>query len=204
VSDDEKAPELWERQPGETTRAFAGFVAYRDLGPTRTQGDVPQLTGESLERVYKWSTHWRWAERASAWDDHCDETMRAAELDELEEMGRRHARLGVAMLEQVQRSLDLMRADDEKPLSVKLLARWAKIGVEIERLARGAATAHVMTSEARESDAFEELLKNPETRAHLIAAAARPTRMADAPSSDGGGVEPRSVADGAPPRDPVE
>ena len=51
----------WEREFGESAKAYAAFRRFRDLGVTRS------LSGcRSIER--RWSWRWRWAERAGAWD----------------------------------------------------------------------------------------------------------------------------------------
>ena len=61
----------WEQQPGESSRAFGAFCAYRDLGPRRSlRAAAAAFYGRSsaaLERqVDKWSGAFRWVERASA------------------------------------------------------------------------------------------------------------------------------------------
>jgi hypothetical protein len=66
----------WERQPGESDRAFAAFAAYRDLGARRSLNEVcrqlyPTQTGRkraATGRVQHWSRAHRWVERARAWD----------------------------------------------------------------------------------------------------------------------------------------
>ena len=51
----------WQRQRGESAKAYSGFRRFRNLGPDRT------LTGaRSIGRRCSW--RWRWAERARAWD----------------------------------------------------------------------------------------------------------------------------------------
>ena len=63
----------WERQPGEGERAYAAFLAYRDLGPMRTL----EATRKSLLKrpgylkpIERWSARCEWRWRAGAWDDH--------------------------------------------------------------------------------------------------------------------------------------
>ncbi len=56
----DRAP--WERQRGESAKAYTAFRRFRDLGPSRS------LAGcRSIER--RCSYRWRWAPRAAAWDD---------------------------------------------------------------------------------------------------------------------------------------
>ena len=108
----EKLPDFtdppWERQPGETDIAYAGFRAYRDLGEGRTiekavavvleaWPDIPQRDKRTkLSRAsYKnRATHWsmtnRWVERAAAFDAHMDRFRLAAEEKGRAQMARHY------------------------------------------------------------------------------------------------------------------
>jgi len=61
-------PKLWEQMPGESGPAYAAFLAYRDMGATRTY----VATARSLRRheslIRRWATRYRWRERAWRWD----------------------------------------------------------------------------------------------------------------------------------------
>lgn len=73
----------WHRQPHETTKAFAAFVVYRDLGVERsidkayaskraTQQQPNSKSTSHRESRYwaEWSTKYNWVERATAYDDY--------------------------------------------------------------------------------------------------------------------------------------
>ncbi len=72
----------WERQKGETHKAFAAFLVYRDLGPDRTI----KLAGKSIGRISDgydrmsedWSAKYGWVARAASYDSHLD-SIRVAE-----------------------------------------------------------------------------------------------------------------------------
>ena len=64
----------WMRQPGETMLAYSAFVAYRDLGPTRTHAQVVGLE-YTTSSVSKWSSQHRWRERCEDWTDHLSQEM---------------------------------------------------------------------------------------------------------------------------------
>jgi hypothetical protein len=52
----------WDRERGESAKAYASFRRFRDEGPSRS------LVGRrKIER--RWSYRWRWFERAGSWDD---------------------------------------------------------------------------------------------------------------------------------------
>ncbi len=62
----------WDRQEGETPKAYAAFCAYRDLG---TERSLEKVGGSSAKvRVCeRWSSRYSWPARAAAWDEHLRE-----------------------------------------------------------------------------------------------------------------------------------
>jgi hypothetical protein len=70
----------WDRQPGETEKAYTAFMSYRDLGPERTLIDADYITRVNANKplthegksgnVGVWSSRWRWLERCRHWDNH--------------------------------------------------------------------------------------------------------------------------------------
>lgn len=154
MPDDEREP--GSRQSGEPTKSYAIFVKYRDLKPyerslikaARTYyGD--DYRSSRLRQIQTWSSRWGWVERAAEWDNYLDAQGRAAQVEEIKAMRRRHAQVGVAMLNRVAARLmggqvpvadgqvQLVEALDTNRLGVAGLARLADIGVKIERMARG-------------------------------------------------------------------
>lgn len=67
---------LWERQEGETDKAYEAFALYRDMGASRSVRDVAQKLGKSATLISRWSSANNWVERVSAWDDQEDERRR--------------------------------------------------------------------------------------------------------------------------------
>lgn len=85
--------EAWERQAGESDKAFEAFVVFRDLGPTRSLADVcrnrtgrvpkgyQKGTGnraKGLSAIKRWSTKYQWVARATAYDANQDAIRQAA------------------------------------------------------------------------------------------------------------------------------
>ncbi len=63
----------WDRQPREGEQAYAAFLAYRDLGPSRTLEATRKHLGKSpgyLKPIERWSALRDWRQRSCAWDDH--------------------------------------------------------------------------------------------------------------------------------------
>lgn len=77
-------PAPYERQPKESSAAYAAFVAYRDLHPI--ERSYSRVEAELGADVREWARVTDWASRASAWDDHRDTVVRASELTALAEM----------------------------------------------------------------------------------------------------------------------
>jgi hypothetical protein len=58
----------WDRQPGETAKAFAAFRRFLELGATRSLSKAAKAASRSVGLYKRWSRQWGWVERAAAWD----------------------------------------------------------------------------------------------------------------------------------------
>jgi hypothetical protein len=135
----EPSPAPWEQQPEETPRAYTAFCVFRDLGPRRTLAAAAaayyQRTAASLERqVDKWSSAFRWVERAAAWDRHLDAEGRAAQEAARKEMAERHVREARGLQA---KALERLRALLPEELSPADVLRYFVEAVKLERLALG-------------------------------------------------------------------
>lgn len=134
--------EPWERQQGESAKAFAKFAIYRDMGPGRSLEKVGKASGVSAARMEQLSVRHHWVARAEAWDDEGDRIKRAAHTREIAEMSERHARMAVSVLNKVVSRLIGDKANNVLPidpasLNARDLATLLDIGVKVERLSRG-------------------------------------------------------------------
>ena len=59
----------WERQKGESEKAFEAFVTYRDMGEKRTLTAVAEKLQKSGTLIRRWKSTWDWAERVRAYDN---------------------------------------------------------------------------------------------------------------------------------------
>lgn len=153
---------LWERQTGETDRAFQAFGTYRDLGPSRSLAKTAQILSKTKQGTLQpWSTSWGWVERASAWDDEADRNQR--KRDELEraetlrKMREGHVKAGQAMQQVAGLALQKKFTEESagsaknlEDLSAGDIARLMDTGVKLELRARGEATERVEMREAIE------------------------------------------------------
>jgi len=53
VKDTELERNLWDRQPGESSEAFAAWVVFRDMGPDRTQARVARELRKSEQLIFQ-------------------------------------------------------------------------------------------------------------------------------------------------------
>jgi hypothetical protein len=87
----------FERSAKESAKAWEAFVVYRDLPISeRSLTTVSQRLGKSRSLCARWSSSFRWVERAEAWDNHQDQMRRnrlAAERDKICERQMQHNRI---------------------------------------------------------------------------------------------------------------
>jgi len=133
----------WERQPGETPRAFRAFACYRDLGPWRSldavgrclyPGRRPGRKRAATGRLQDWSRHYHWFARAAAWDAELARAAREASADARRRMAERHAATAVRLQAKARRRLERL---DAARLSPGAVLRFLVEGAWLERLARG-------------------------------------------------------------------
>src|SRR5690349_20291155 len=106
---------LYDRQPGEGTKAHDAFCTYRDMGPDRSLRAVAGVLGKARQLLERWSTRYRWVERALAWDDDQDALKCQTQLQAVEEMSQRHVALALAFQEKaVQRLQGMTTADIDR------------------------------------------------------------------------------------------
>lgn len=76
-------PLPWEKQKGESQKAFHAFSLYRDLRSTRSLTNVQRTLHETRtagpSMVATWSRKWKWVERADAFDREEDRQQSAAQ-----------------------------------------------------------------------------------------------------------------------------
>lgn len=132
----------WERQKGETLKAFHAFTVYRDLGVERSLTNVKRKYDETGKKgsfgVFGvWSARYGWVERVKAYDDYIDRKKRAEREKAIVDMAERHAKLAVAFQQRVAERLMKFSPDELTPGN---LARWLDVAVKLERLSRGEPT----------------------------------------------------------------
>ena len=131
--------EPWERQKGETAKAFEGFRTYRDFGPKRSLTAVSRVVAKSRAFMSRWSMRWNWVERATAWDMEQDRVMREARQDEVKEMNRRHVQIVRAAQGKAIEALSLFSPASIRSRLGEVVAALVEI-MKMERLILGEST----------------------------------------------------------------
>lgn len=133
-------PEPWERQIGETSKAYQAFCVYRDMGPDRSLRKVARTLHKSLTIIRDWSVKYNWVERAAEWDAEQDRIIRKENEEARKKMLKVHAELGNALLVKAARGLKNLPDD---ALTAFDIARLVEVGSKLERLARGESTDNI-------------------------------------------------------------
>jgi hypothetical protein len=148
----------WERQPGESGRAFAAFVTYRDTGDSRSYTEVAQKLNKSRTLVARWGTRWRWQNRLSAWERNLEYERQIAHRKAIIDMNERHVTIAQQCQQKISDKLRSIGEQEINDLSVGDLAKLLAISVAIERSALGLSPSTKLTPV--EQDAF--VLVQPE------------------------------------------
>ncbi len=136
---------VWDRQPGETSKAWNAFLLYRDApSGERMLKSVSEVLKISVQAVGRWSTKFRWAERVREYDSYVDRSTAQEKRIETErakvEMLERHTKSTVHVQNKVvNRWLRMSDAEWNKlsiPQTVDIFEKMAKF----ERLSRGLPT----------------------------------------------------------------
>jgi hypothetical protein len=135
--------EFWDRQLGEPNLWFGRFERYRLSGPKRSL--LATLNAERTENGLARKTrlpgawnrafeHWRWRQRAEAWDEQERCKALAAHTQEVEEMNRRHIQEAQALQNKALQRLKDLHLDE---LSGADVLRYFVEATKLERTARG-------------------------------------------------------------------
>ena len=135
--------EPWDQQPGEGSRAFAGFKVYRDMGPQRSLVKAfKEMTGKDKSRgkFDIWSMQNDWVNRCEMYDRNVDQLGTIEKMKVVREMAERHATMASVFLNKVVQRLQTI---DANVLTPDQLLKWFDACTRIERLSRGESTENV-------------------------------------------------------------
>lgn len=136
--------QIWERKRNpsgegwkENIKRYEAFAIYRDLGRKRSLSQVSNQLNKSLTLMGRWSTQDDWVIRAQAYDEYMDQIAAQSAVEEAQEMGKRHVQEGKLL--QV-KGIEKLKSLKPRDITPRLAIQMIKLGVNIERLARGEPT----------------------------------------------------------------
>jgi hypothetical protein len=159
--------EVWERQFGESVKAYQAFAIFRDLGADRSCQEVARRLSKSGTQIYKWSSKWNWYNRARAFDLEQERQNRELWHKERIEMDERQAKISLMLQDKVVKRLINMTEAEIAKTPLAMMIKAFEIAVKIERLARGVATEHVANDYEGEINVrssmldYEKILRDP-------------------------------------------
>lgn len=150
--------ELWERQQAESSKAYAAFSLYLGMGKDRSLRKLLEdnRCSTKLAQLGRWSSRWRWVERAQAYDDHLDRQERAKTEAYRRKMNERHRATAAAALGKVVEWLQNVQGTNLRPLEA---ARVMEVAAKLERLAVGEPTEIGKTEHAGDARAGPDYSK---------------------------------------------
>lgn len=123
----------WERQKGESEKAFEAFAAYQDMGPERTISAVVKKLEKSRTLIDRWKERWDWQERVRAYDNELEKEARAKAVKGRKDMTERHIKIAMQVQKKALEALASLSVEDMSPKDVK---EYIKMATDLERLNR--------------------------------------------------------------------
>lgn len=125
-----------DRIPGEPTRAYKGFVTYRDLSPMhRRLRAVANALECSYSLVAEWSTTWAWQRRVADYDQWLARKATEESLESQRQMLLRQRQTALLLQTRAVERLETMTPDEIK--NAAELVAMLKAGVQMERESYG-------------------------------------------------------------------
>ncbi len=114
----------WDRQPGESSKAYAAYQAYQSLGEDRSLQAVSGVLSKSVPLMKRWAAQWGWVERARAWDSMPTRKTEEAYGDMAARIAKQHEDLATALMAKLRRNVELLPegADPSMRFSTALTA----------------------------------------------------------------------------------
>lgn len=123
----------WERQKGESEKAYEAFATYRDMGAERSITKVAQSLNKTRALIGRWSSQWSWTERARAYDNELEKEVRAKAVKDRRAMTERHIGIAMQLQKKALEALGNLSVEDMSPKDIK---EYIKMATDLERLNR--------------------------------------------------------------------
>jgi hypothetical protein len=127
----------WDRQPGETSKAFEAFRIYLELRAERTYTKVAERLQKTHPLIARWAIKYHWHKRTLDFDNHEMRQDQKRQVREAAAMRKRQAAVGMKGLEISLARLSSMSPQEINRLPVGTVAKLMEVSTKIERAARG-------------------------------------------------------------------
>jgi hypothetical protein len=128
-------PLPWERQKGESGKAYEAFCVFRDIKPTdRTIVKVSDTISKSLPMLYKWKTVWQWDKRVLQFDAFMQQNAMMDYQRKIREMNNRHIKIAYGFQVKVAQALEQTDVAKLADNPAEML-RWFQVASDLERKA---------------------------------------------------------------------
>jgi hypothetical protein len=125
--------EPWERQKGESTKAFEAFSIYRDMGPERSLRKVADQLGKSRALIERWSRLWKWVERTREYDNDLEKKAHAKAVKAVQDMTDRHIKIAMQLQAKALNALQQLPVQD---MTAKEILSFLTEATKLERSGR--------------------------------------------------------------------
>lgn len=115
----------WERQEGESVKAFEAFTLYLEMGDERSIREVAQRLAKSRTLIGRWSVTYQWVERVAAFDADVQRKAHAKAVKKRRNMVDRHISIALKMQEKALMALEQMDPADIDPKNLIAMLREA-------------------------------------------------------------------------------
>lgn len=115
----------WERQEGESVKAFEAFTVYLEMGDERSIREVAQRLAKSRTLIGRWSVTYQWVERVASYDADVQRKAHAKAVDKRRKMVDRHISIALKMQEKALKALEQMDPADIDPKNLIAMLREA-------------------------------------------------------------------------------
>lgn len=123
----------WERQKGESEKAFEAFKIYRDMGEERTISAVGKRLEKSRNLIDRWKERWNWKERVRAYDNELEKQAKEKAIKDYKAMTERHIKISIQLQKKALEALNNLEIEE---MSAKDIKEFIKMATDLERLSR--------------------------------------------------------------------
>lgn len=123
----------WERQKGETEKAYEAFSVYRDMGAERTISAVVKQLEKSRSLIDRWKDRWEWTERVRLYDNYLEKQARDKAVKDRKAMVDRQVKIAMQVQKKALEALEKLSVEAMTPKDIK---EYIKMATDLERLNR--------------------------------------------------------------------